>query len=573
MKKTGSAIGDVATLAISDTTSEIGGSSVTDALQRLVSDVAERRADFADLIAALAPMISSAQALSPEVALQLSTALHELEHAASDEDELNLLVNEQAPPALVLNEGGQILTLNPGAIQLLALRPGEGIAALGISADDFHQFKARLAEVPGPTMLRLRRSGAAGELLPLIMVGSYHYRYRAFLLVALQHHWPESIDRALADLFGLSKSERAVLAGLAQGMSSEQIAEARGRSLGTIRQQVKTILAKLGSPSQVQAAAMAAAAANAVSDGGQPAGRLGDDYDDHPMAVGEFVLDSRRVAWRRFGDPEGRKVVLLHGPSFGAGEFPADRALAVSHGLDVYAVERPGYGRTDPPARNQDILQCQCDDVLALMDRQGLDQVTLLAHEVALICALELARREPRRFRGIVSVSAAPPFRQLEQINSMPAQQAIFIQAARHARWLARLMLRLLIVRVRRLGPEHWYQVVFGEVASEMAVMARPALCQGVVGTYSFNHQQQGAGYELDLQIMLRDWGALFADCPVPLTMLHGSINPTTPTGNLEIFRQLNPSVPIHVLEGEGLTLAASRPQSVYQQVLAMASS
>lgn len=542
----------------------------TEEFYRLVHDVAERRADLGELVARLGPLVRGPRSLPPEIALQLSTALHELEHAARAEDHLQSLVDAQAAPALALNEAGQILVSNVSAAQRLALQRGEGLAALGVSREAFHRFKERLAEVPGPTLLAAHR--AEGEH-PVLFISSYHHRYRSFLLVALQHHWPSSIDRALEDLFGLSRSEREVLAGLAQGSSTEEIATRRGRALGTVRQQVKTILSKMGASTQGQAATLAAAAAHAMSEGFPPAHPLDADFDDHPMTVGQLLRGGRRVGFRRFGEGRGAKVLFLHGPSFGAGEFPADRRLALDLRLDVHALERPGYGRTQTPGPEEDILGCQLDDALALLRRQRLESVIVLAHEVALIPALALARLLGPRIRGIVSVSAAPPFLQLEQVDAMPAQQAIFIQSARRGRWLARLMIRLLTVRLQRLGPEKWYEAVFGEEGPEIEVMRRSALLQGVISTYSFNHHQQGAGYEADLDIMLRDWGHLLAKLRVPLTLVHGEANLTTPLSHLEIFRQLQPTASLSTLPDEGLTLAVSQPARVWDTVAALAES
>jgi pimeloyl-ACP methyl ester carboxylesterase/DNA-binding CsgD family transcriptional regulator len=541
-----------------------------DAIEVLVTAVATRQAEFADLVTTLSPLLDKEHSPPPEITLKLSTALHTIEQESQHEDRLYSLVDAMIAPTVALNEAGRILAMNPGAVQVFGLQSGAGIAALGLSRHDFHRLKNRLETIPGPTILQAARTLNGHEMLPVIMIGSYHYRYRAFVLIALQHHWPQSVDLAFKEVFGLSPSECEVLAALSRGMSSEHIADTRGRSLGTIRQQIKAILRKLGSPSQVQAATMAAAAATAASEMGLTGDQTRYHYDDNPMTIGEFINASRRVAWRRFGDPQGTTVLMMHGPSFGAGEFAEDRRQALAHQLDVIALERPGYGRTHPPAANEHALQCQCDDALALMDRLNIQTATVLAHEVGLIPALALAQHAPDRIHAILSVSAAPPFRQLEQINAMPAHQAIFLQAARHARWMARLMIRLLIVRVRRLGPDHWYQVVFGDDQRELAIMAQPSLRAGSIGTYSFNHDQQGSGYEQDLQIMLQDWGQLVSRCPAPLKLLHGDSNDTTPLAYLDIFRELKRDIDIELVANEGLTLAVSQPALVWDRLASL---
>lgn len=542
-------------------------------LKELVSAVAARKAEFADLIVALAPDLSSQAILPTELALELSTALHDLEERATGHDPLYKLVNDHTAPALALNESGQVVALNVGAAQLFDLQSGDGLVALGISPEAFHQFKERLATAQGPTLLKAYPKGSDEHALPLILVGMYQQKLKTFVLNALQQHWPESIDLAFADVFGLSVSERHILALLSRGCSSEEIAGERGSSVATVRQQIKSLLQKLGAKSQVQAATMAASAATAMDTVTTKGDLLSAHYDDYPMSIHEAARDQRRIGWRRFGKPGGRPVLFLHGPSFGAGDFPDERRLAAQFGLDVIAVERAGYGRTEPSDKTEDPLESQCHDILAVLGSLSIFQVTILSHEVALIPALALMQHPGIQINGIVSVSAAPPFKELEQINAMPAHQAIFIQAARHAPWLARLMIRLLILRMRKLGPEHWPNVIFEGVKPDEHVIRKNSLKQGVVAAYGFYVNQLGAGYLEDLRIMIQDWGHLLETPHLPLTLLHGDCNASTPVSHLSIFRGLNPDLHFELFEGEGLTLAVSQTERIYKTVASMADS
>jgi DNA-binding CsgD family transcriptional regulator len=50
----------------------------------------------------------------------------------------------------------------------------------------------------------------------------------------------------LQQLYGLTAAEAEIALGVADGLSAEQIAEARGKSLNTARTQLKAVLAKMG---------------------------------------------------------------------------------------------------------------------------------------------------------------------------------------------------------------------------------------------------------------------------------------------------------------------------------------
>ncbi|MFY9180484.1 MAG: alpha/beta fold hydrolase, partial [Venatoribacter sp.] len=167
-------------------------------------------------------------------------------------------------------------------------------------------------------------------------------------------------------------------------------------------------------------------------------------------------------------------MLLLHGPFFGAGDLPAERALARELGLDIIAPERPGYGRTEPPLSYQNALDAQVDDTLAVLDALGFEQFKILSQDIALVPALQLCQRIPERVISLTAASAPAPFKEMEQITGMPGKQRMFIWATRHANWLVRLLIRLGMVQMRRLGPQRWMEGVFGDVPNEMAVLNTP---------------------------------------------------------------------------------------------------
>ncbi|WP_416886867.1 alpha/beta fold hydrolase [Marinospirillum sp.] len=535
---------------------------------QLVHAVHAQQTSFEQLINTLMPFINGTQTLTPDLALPLSTALLEIERTSIAQDQLMNLVNDLAAPSLALSEAGQILSLNLGATQLFHVETGDGLRALGIDQQAFLNLKQRLRQVQGPTLVRAKNFQLPAEL-PFILIATWNEQAQSIILSALQHHWPQSIDHAMKSLFGLSSSECEILSALAQGQTSEQIAAQRQRAITTVRQQIKSILQKLDVHTQVQAATLAAAAVHAS--GGSRPHHSPMISNDHPLYIHHFYRKQRVIGWRRFGQAEGQPVLFIHGPSFGAGEYEQDRIHAVQQGLDIYAIERPGYGRTSPPEHGEDILECQYQDLIAFLEQQSLKQVTLFAHEVGLIAALQLAVRHPERIKAVLAVSAAPPFLELEQLHRMPDHQAVFIQAARHTPWLARLMIRLMLAQTRRLGPEHWTDVIFQGVEQDMQVMLNPALKPGIIATYSFYLNQMGHGFELDLQMMLKDWTGLLQLLERPLVLIHGSKNATTPVDTLSIFQQLQPAIQLEVIEQAGLTLAVSHTELIYQRLAEMA--
>lgn len=550
-------------------------------LSTLVRRVVHQQAEFSVLVAALQPLLGDDRPLNTELALALSTALHAIEREALEADSLHSLLLRQAAPALAINEAGQILAVNTAMLDLGWALVGDGLSSLGVSQADFKGFKQRCLELAQPSLLVLASENLEQDApeRPLLMMGYYQYPQQVFVLVALQQRFPNTICDALMQLYGLSAAECEVLAALAAGLSSEHIAQKRARKVTTIRQQVKAITTKMGVDNQIQAATLAAAAAHSVLQFASNRGPIQNQdstqqaqqwlADTPELSLYHFFRDGRRVAWRRFGHPNGQKVLFIHGPSFAAGDFEQDRDWAQRLGLDVYAIERPGYGRTDPPGPDDDPLDCQVQDIQLLIRYQRLARVKILAHEVGLIPALAFARLQPDQVSSLVGVSCAPPFVELEQIQAMPTEQGVFILAATKARWLARLLLRLLVARLRTLGARRWYQAVFGQVPLDLAVTERPDLQPGVAAAFTFYTQQAGAGFDNDLQVMIKDWGYLVSQAPCPVLLLHGQSNPSTPAAHLDLFLNLNRRWQIQTFADQGLTLALCQPEAIFTAVKA----
>lgn len=535
-------------------------------LGKLIHQIANREAEVIDLISALAPVVSGTTPLANEQVLEMSLALNAIEHRAQQEDQLHAMVNEQSSPALLLSSAGTIMALNEPAWQLLGAMTGDSYERLQMSDDEFSAFRQRLMENAATTLVKVQSQ--TGQ--PMLMLASYHHSHQVFLLSALQHNWPASLDKALEDIFDLTATERDVLSLLAQGLIADQIAERRSRAVGTVRQQIKSILNKIGAGNQVQAATLAAAAAQAISHEHTPGDQL-QQLEHNQLQTGKFHRQGRRIGWRRYGKRGGMPVVLMHGPFFGAGSYLKERSLAFSKGLDICCAERPGFGRTEAPPVSDELIPVTAADTLAMMDELNISSATFFCQENGLTPALELAVVAPDRVRAIVGISTSPPYKTLAQTHAMPSKQRLFVWAAQHARWMIRLLIRLGMVQLRKLGPERWLDAAFAEVEDDMRVIYSDGHRDGNMAAYAFNIQQNGLGYELDLHMSAASWDHLIEQVSCPVYLVHGRNNQTTPAHFMPAFQELNPAIHLRWIDDAGQTLLLSHTDFVYDYVARIA--
>lgn len=106
----------------------------------------------------------------------------------------------------------------------------------------------------------------------------------------------------------------------------------------------------------------------------------------------------------RSGDPSGTRLILVHGTPGSAASW-ADYLLDPPPGLEVVALDRPGFGRSGPSAALPR-LEDQAAAVRALLPADG-RRVVLLGHSLGGPVVARVAADEPGRVAAVVLLAAS----------------------------------------------------------------------------------------------------------------------------------------------------------------------
>jgi pimeloyl-ACP methyl ester carboxylesterase len=139
-----------------------------------------------------------------------------------------------------------------------------------------------------------------------------------------------------------------------------------------------------------------------------------------------FVLDSgRRVAvhltntralWP--GAEDEHLVVFCHGAP-GTGLFDPDPAETAARNVTLLAVDRPGYGRSDPIQSGRwSTVGCAADDIAAVLDSLGVGRVGVVGWSAGGRVALALAARRPDLVERVVVAATPAPDEEVPWIDS-----------------------------------------------------------------------------------------------------------------------------------------------------------
>lgn len=102
---------------------------------------------------------------------------------------------------------------------------------------------------------------------------------------------------------------------------------------------------------------------------------------------------------------QGEPLILIHG-LFGSMENLGALARPLAEQFSVYSLDLPNHGRS--PHSDQMTLGSMAEDVLAWMDREGLQQAHMLGHSLGGKIAMEVALQYPERVKSLILVDIAP---------------------------------------------------------------------------------------------------------------------------------------------------------------------
>ncbi|MCX4472919.1 Pimeloyl-[acyl-carrier protein] methyl ester esterase [Micromonospora sp. MW-13] len=141
-------------------------------------------------------------------------------------------------------------------------------------------------------------------------------------------------------------------------------------------------------------------------------------------STGEIITlrDGRRAMVHRLGAEAGRRVVVFCHPAPGAGAFDPDPAATRAAGVTLLALDRPGYGRSDPATGWADVPSA-ADDLAELLDQRGLGPVPVVGWSAGGRVALALAARRPELVRRLAVLATPAPDEEVPWVDPGQREQ------------------------------------------------------------------------------------------------------------------------------------------------------
>ncbi len=263
------------------------------------------------------------------------------------------------------------------------------------------------------------------------------------------------------------------------------------------------------------------------------------------------LADGRQLSFLRCGDLTGKPCFYFHG-------FPGSRLEAElyaqearNHGLQLVAVDRPGYGQSSPQA--QQALLTWPEDIRQLADHLGWQHFGLIGISGAgpFICACAYTLRN-RVVRSLL-ISALGPTDHPGALTGMAAYNRLLLALGRHLPIAGLGVLQGVALAARR-RPDWLIQAMarFTTCPNDRETLADKTLSQGLARSLAEAFTQGPKGTYLDGMRYAKPWGFSPQQIDTPVDLWHGTADPIVPVGMGRYLAQHLPRCNSHFIDHEG---------------------
>jgi pimeloyl-ACP methyl ester carboxylesterase/DNA-binding NarL/FixJ family response regulator len=452
-------------------------------------------------------------------------------------------------PAYLVDRNGAVVMSNTDDRAL----PREATRAASDTLIDRATLKAAVADLQhGAPVALIPIHDAEDRLTDCAVISALGADSDRFLMVLSASNTPQAQMDQLALKFDLSPSEQDVFAALLRGEKVGDISDARGVGLATTRTQVRKLLEKTGSATladlirqttQINAQVSAVTAVQKMQVRGDAEAI---EYDRI------LTSDGRLLAYRSFGDPQGRPVLLIHN-MMGGPIWPAGMVRqAAAEGWRIIAPSRPGFGLSDSyAARDMKLVQRTCSDMRALLDHLGIDRVLVLSMMSSAGLGIRFARDHADRVQAMLNVGHAGLMDD-QLINAMANPSRAMAKTYRKSPTALRFLIRVAVASDDMLGPAQMLRSNFRRSRPDMVLLEDVALIEALGEGLRHAIAQGGEAFSRDGFVALNDFSADIAHISCPAVCLLGDEDPMYPAEQAERLMAEMPGYALKVFEDAG---------------------
>lgn len=509
-------------------------------------------------IADLEPQSDQALSLGPHIEKALDI-LDRLHGPSSNYSYPQALVDMEAGPAAITTMNGKIVAQNASWLKLIET-PDESIWSLSSDEADQEKLKSAmhsLHEVSEPRTGFARIYVESTSAFANIAFRRVNERSgepsKPLYLVRMGHRiWSEEVSQLLTAEFGLTPAECALLKRMAQGDGFADIASETDRAVETLKSQSKSIYRKMLVGSREEAVRVAFQLHFLFQGSSLPHQVTADGQEEGIIRLSDGLV----LGWTRRGPANGKPVLFLHGMTLGHGMTDAFVAEMARQNLYLICLERPGYGRSDPPWDWRENVDYWVRIFPEILNSLNLEQVPIVTHTSGVLFGCAAAAAYPERVQQVCALAGGVPISDLSMLADYPAQVRIVSRTSRFSANALRFILSTSTAFYRdEAGRSRLIKKTYGAVPSDAEALKSPEVFKKVQAGMEMIAVGGFDGFVGDGLRIFTDWSQLVETMQCPLHYIIGDQDPICPLKWAESFSQKHIHVDVTSISGAGQLL------------------
>ncbi|KMW59880.1 Transcriptional regulator, LuxR family/hydrolase, alpha/beta fold family [Candidatus Rhodobacter oscarellae] len=479
--------------------------------------------------------------------------------------------------AFTVNTSLVVEDVNAGAKAAFDVQAGDTLASLDIPQDVQASLLRLTRDVlHRPDCLeRLLKAEAQTKqgtmLFRIVRVTQTADREPVALLVSTYIHWRESVGTILKQAFQLTQAEQGVVRRLTEGQDTKSIANARGTTVGTVREQLKSIISKMNVRSQADVVRLA------LTLGEFPQAQAAETRPSQApetafAAKGRWLQsevwkpfksvtlpDGRHMTYHDMGPQSGNPILFSHMGSAMVRWTPAMVHSAFEHNLRVICPIRAGYGHSDNLRTDADVLSTTSADAVFLLQHLGLSRLPYAIHGSDFPFAADLVARHPEVVSELIGIGARPCLPNGLDVQGAGQWQRFFVWAARHNPGLARFAAKAVMMMAKRIGPEAMLRKLCQDSPADLMLLETDEVRQILVANLELMagpSTNAAQAFAMEYVAFHADWSHLMQRMRhIPVRVYIAEQDPTIDINAISALRTAYPWMHFEIVPNAGLAL------------------
>jgi pimeloyl-ACP methyl ester carboxylesterase/DNA-binding CsgD family transcriptional regulator len=456
--------------------------------------------------------------------------------------------------AFVLDDTLMVQAVNSAATERLALHQNSKLSDLAVHSEDIEAIgrtvRSLLQNSEQDTTVLRARAKKKGHFVVLRFQRCLTGKGTPLVLAASSEvGWPEGFNDILRRAFSLTGAETDVVQSLVECCTVSDIAAQRGRSVDTIRAQVKSILSKTETHSQVELVRLALSVMDMANL------TLNTQLEPRLVSKGYSTLESRnyqslttpdgrRLDYLILGSPTGKPVLFLP-LDYGLVRWPASaEAEAAKRGWRVIVPVRAGYGQSDTLSKRADIDDALIEDTMQILQAEKVKRCPIISMGSDSFYGMQLAKLHPNTFTALIACAGVLPMTKREQFERMEKWHRFILAGAKYTPHLLPFMVKAGFLLARKIGKRGFIHAVYGNSPADVDTFENPEVFEAMVTGSEVSLSETHSAHDSFSRMLLGrqnvDWSADVhaLNGQLPIIFMNGTHDPQVPKDTLQDFKR-----------------------------------